>query len=166
MSLAQALVAEFDSEAASTRKVLARLPESKFAFRPHAKSMEAGALASHLATILFWGATVLKEREFDVAPGGELRPSIHHKSSAALLAAFDKNAAEFRAALAGASEDDLQVKWALKKNGQVVFEMPRAAVLRPMIFHHTVHHRAQLCVYLRLLDVPVPSIYGPTADEA
>jgi uncharacterized damage-inducible protein DinB len=166
MSLAQPLVAEFDSEAANTRKVFARLPDSKFAFRPHPKSMEAGALASHLATILFWGVTVLKEREFDVAPGGELRPSIGYKSSAELLAAFDKNAAGFRTALAGASDEELRAKWALKKNGQVVFELPRAAVLRPMIFQHTVHHRAQLGLYLRLLDIAVPSIYGPTADEA
>jgi len=165
MPIAQALLPEIDQEFAVTRKVIARLPDEHFTYKPHPKSMEAGAIANHIATMMQWGLVTLREPEFDVAPGGVPVPQIHRPTTAAVLADFDKLAAEFRAELAKASDAAMMQSWAAKQNGAVFFEMPRIAVIRGMIVNHTIHHRAQLCVYLRLLNLSVPSVYGPSADE-
>lgn len=166
MTISQFLLQEFDSEVATTRKVLGRLPTEHFGFKPHTKSMAAGAIASHVTTMLHWGAVTLDECEFDMAPGGVQVEQEEHKTTAELLAAHDRYAAEFRAAIERAKDVDFGVTWTLKRNGAVLLAAPRLALLRGMILNHIVHHRAQICVYLRLLDLPVPSVYGPSADES
>jgi uncharacterized damage-inducible protein DinB len=166
MRIADALLPEFDQEAASTRKVLERVPTDKFKYKPHEKSFDMGSLAVHIATMISWGATTLKEDSFDVAPEGRepYRDPIA-TDTAALVASFDKNAADFRAALAAADNDSLMKPWSLLAGGKPIFTMPRVAVIRGMIFNHIIHHRGQLTVYLRMNDIPLPAIYGPSADE-
>jgi uncharacterized damage-inducible protein DinB len=166
MRIADALLPEFDQEAASTRKVLERVPTDKFKYKPHEKSFDMGSLAVHIATMFSWGATTLKEDSFDVAPEGRepYRDPIA-TDTAALVASFDKNAADFRAALAAADNDSLMKPWSLLAGGKPIFTMPRVAVIRGMIFNHIIHHRGQLTVYLRMNDIPLPAIYGPSADE-
>ena len=167
MKITDALLPEFDQEVKTTRKCLERIPEDKFTFKPHPKSFDMISLAIHIATMLGWGVTTLQSDNFDYAPVG-VEPYVPPvaKTNADLLAMFDKNAADFRAALAAADNDSMMQPWSLLGGGQVMFTMPRVAVIRGMIFNHIVHHRGQLSVYLRLCDIPVPSIYGPSADEA
>ncbi|MCZ7652590.1 MAG: DinB family protein [Thermoanaerobaculia bacterium] len=166
MRIAEMLLPEFDEETKGTRKVLARLPEEQFDWQPHPKSMSLGKLANHVVDMVGWGAMTLRETEFDIAPEGGAAWQLPNRTTReALLAAFDANAAETRAALAAADDADFGVPWTLRAGAQVYFTLPRATVLRSMVFNHLVHHRAQLTVYLRLLDVPVPGLYGPSADE-
>ena len=146
----------------TTRKVLERVPEDKFAWKPHAKSFSLGALAAHVATLPTWGKETLDKSEIDIAGG---QPPAAPASKAELLTAFDRHVAAARSALAGRSDAELLATWTLKRGGTTIFSMPKTAVLRSFVFSHLIHHRGQLCVYLRLLDVPVPSIYGPSADE-
>jgi len=166
MKLSEMILPEFDLEMANTRKSLERVPEDKFEWKPHEKSTSLGGLATHLATIPSWTKNTFEQDELDLAPTGappvRLEPA---KSRAALLAAFDKNVADARTALEKASDEDWQGKWSLLHGGKAIFTMPRTAVIRGFVMNHLIHHRAQLGVYLRLLDVPVPSIYGPSADE-
>jgi uncharacterized damage-inducible protein DinB len=167
MRISDTLLPEFDHEAATTRKCLARIPDDRFSFKPHPKSFEMGALAVHIATMLHWGAGTLQTDSFDYAPvGGEPYVAPVAKSNTELLAMFDRASAEFRAALAAAENDAMMAPWSLLAGGKTIFTMPRVAVLRGMIFNHIVHHRGQLSVYLRMCDIPVPAIYGPSADEA
>jgi uncharacterized damage-inducible protein DinB len=161
-NLSQALLPEFDHEMANTRKSLERVPDNKLNFKPHAKSATLGGLATHLATINHWTEAILHQDSFDVASAP---PNTPIESNAALLAEFDKNVAIARKNIADATDAQLFKTWALQAKGQTVFSMPRIAVLRSFILNHTIHHRAQLGVYLRLNDIPVPSIYGPSADE-
>jgi uncharacterized damage-inducible protein DinB len=163
MPINQAFLGEFDFEMASTRKTLERVPMDKLDWAPHAKSMKMGQLAMHLAEMPGWTGETLKKDTIDI--GGYVPPAAP-KSQAELLALFDKNVASARAALQGATDDSVWMKtWSMTKDGKTVFSMPKVAVLRSFIFNHNVHHRAQLGVYLRLNNVPVPSIYGPSADE-
>jgi uncharacterized damage-inducible protein DinB len=167
MSIAAGMLPEIEMELANTRTVLAALPESSFSFKPHAKSFAMKELASHVANMVGWGTMTLNTDSFDVAPVGQppmKEPA--HESTAALVDAFDRNAAEFKATLAAASDDSLLTPWSLLVAGQANFTMPRVAVLRSMIMNHLIHHRAQLTVYMRLCDLPVPAIYGPSADSA
>jgi uncharacterized damage-inducible protein DinB len=167
MSIAASLLPEFDHEMAGTRKVLARCPDDKFAFTPHAKSWNMGSLATHIVNMLGWTIAVIANDSFDVAPVGA--PPYREepvKSNAELLERFDKNVAAARAALAAASDETLQAQWSLLQGGQKLFSKPRLTCLRSDILNHTIHHRAQLCVYLRMNDIPVPGLYGPSADEA
>ena len=162
MGIADALLPEFDHEMAVTRKLLERVPEDKFTWKPHAKSMSLVELATHVANLPSWGAVTLSQSEFDVAA---------HRNTAAtsradLLARFDANIAETRAALVGKIDPEMMASWTLKHNGQKLFTMPKAAVWRSFMLNHLIHHRGQLSVYLRLNDVPVPAMYGPSADEA
>ncbi len=153
-------VAEFDQEMASTRRLLERVPTEKGAWKPHAKSFSLGHLAQLVAWIPGWIPQTLRQTSLDLA-GGEgysLQPT------EALLAMFDKNVREARDALVSVVGSELTVPWSLKNGDRVLLTMPRAEVTR-MHLSHLVHHRGQLTVYLRLLDVPLPSIYGPTADE-
>jgi uncharacterized damage-inducible protein DinB len=166
MALNQSLLPEFDHEMANTRKTLERVPEDKFAWKPHEKSFSMVALASHLATLPSWGVVIIQQGSFDLAPGGEApQPNEPAKSVEDLLQKFDQNVAATRTALAEAGDEDLLKPWALLKAGETIFSLPSIAALRSFVMNHNVHHRAQLGVYLRLNDVPVPSIYGPSADE-
>ena len=166
MRISDTLLPEFDQEMATTRKCLARIPDDKFSFKPHPKSFDMGGLAVHIATMVDWGVLTLQGDNFDYAPEGAepyVPPAI--KTNADLLALFDAGLAKFRAALAATENDAMMAPWSLLAGGKPVFTMPRVAVLRGMIFNHLVHHRGQLTVYLRMCDIPVPSIYGPSADE-
>src|SRR6185503_4568744 len=166
MPLNQSLLPEFDHEMANTRKTLERVPEDKFAWKPHEKSMSLGDLATHLGNIPSWTKNTFEMDELDVAPPGAPPYRLEQaKSRDELLNAFDKNVSEARAALEAASDENWQGKWSLLMTGKTIFTLPRPAVFRGFIMSHSIHHRAQLGVYLRLLDVPVPSIYGPSADE-
>jgi uncharacterized damage-inducible protein DinB len=161
-----ALLPEFDQEMANTRKVLERCPVDKYGWKPHAKSFSMGSLATHIANNPGWGVDVIGKDSFDVAPEGA--PPYREdaaQSTEDLLAKFDKNAAAMRNALAGASDEHLLAEWSLLAGGKTLFSMPRIACLRSFVMNHIIHHRAQLTVYLRMNDVPVPALYGPSADE-
>ena len=162
MPMVDALLPEFDHEMTTTRKVLERVPEDKFAWKPHAKSFSLGALAAHVATLPTWGEETLTRSEIDIAGG---QPPVAPPSKTELMATFDKNVAATRSALAGKTDAELLATWTLKRHSKAIFSMPKTAVLRSFVLSHLIHHRGQLCVYLRLLDVSVPSIYGPSADE-
>ncbi|HEV2148108.1 MAG TPA: DinB family protein [Longimicrobiaceae bacterium] len=165
MPIAQALLPEFDHEMATTRSLLERVPEHRAAWRPHPKSTELGALAIHVANLVGLAPRTMALTEVDMNPPGEpgfTPPGF--TSTAALLETFDENVAKAREAIAGASDEEMMVPWSLKSGGHTIFTMPRAAVLRTMVMNHVIHHRGQLSVYLRQNEVPLPSIYGPTAD--
>ena len=162
MAIVDALLPEFDHEMTTTRKLLERIPEEKFDWKPHARSFSLGALATHLAALPTWGAETLNRSEIDIGTGP---PPAALPSKREMMAAFDTNVAATRAALAGKSDAELMASWTLKRGGHTLFSMPKTAVWRSFVLNHLVHHRGQLSVYLRLLDVPVPSIYGPSADE-
>jgi uncharacterized damage-inducible protein DinB len=163
MPLIEALLPEFDHEMSTTRTVLERVPGDKFEWRPHQKSYSIGQLASHLATIPTLGEIAITRPDLD-ASAAQMPQS--PRSHAELLATFDRNAAAARAALAAATDAVLMSPWSLKRGGQTLFTQPKTTVWRGFVMSHLIHHRGQLCVYLRLLDVPVPSVYGPSADEA
>ncbi len=160
------MLPEFDQEMANTRKVLERLPDDKFGWKPHEKSMSLGQLANHIAHMATWGALTLEQPTFDVAPvGGPTAQTPKATSQSAVLEHFDAGAKKFRALLAEASDAALGEEWSLLMGGNAIMTMPRIAVLRGMVLNHIIHHRAQLTVYYRLNDIPVPGLYGPSADE-
>ncbi len=165
MKLSESLLPEFDQEMANTRKVLERVPDDKLGWKPHAKSFSMGALATHLATIPTWGVFTLERDSFDVAAPGATQPPPPVGSRKELLELFDGTVTRLRAALAASEDAQLLAPWALLKGSETIFKMPRLAVLRSMIMNHSIHHRAQLGVYLRLNDVPLRGLYGPSADE-
>jgi uncharacterized damage-inducible protein DinB len=162
MAMVDALLPEFDHEMTVTRKVLERVPEDKFAWKPHGKSFSMRDLAQHVATLPNWGHMTLSQPELDL---GGFQPPTPVTSRAELLSLFDGSVATTRAALVGKSDAELMAPWALKRDGQTIFSMPKASVWRSFVMSHIVHHRAQLALYLRLNDLPVPSMYGPSADE-
>lgn len=162
MGIKEGLLAEFDHEIGTTRKLLERIPDEKLSWKPHDKSMSLGGLATHLSNLPHWGGIILNEASFDLdaAP-----PNLEPKHSRAeILTAFDEAASRTRAWL-DKTDGELMAPWALKRGGQDMFSMPRVAAFRTFVLYHIVHHRGQLSVYLRLNDIPVPSIYGPSADE-
>ena len=163
MTISQMLLPEFDQEMANTRKLLERVPEDKWDYKPHTKSMPLGRLAAHVAELPFWAKHTLSVESLDIKPGEQ---PFTVTSKRELLEAFDKNATEAREALAKASDADMAKIWTLSFSGRPVFSMPRSAVLRGSVMNHLIHHRAQLGVYLRLNDVAIPGMYGPSADEA
>lgn len=166
MSISKMLLPEFDHEMATTRKVLERIPDDKLSWKPHEKSMTLGGLATHLSNIPSWTRNTFEKDELDVAPPGAPPYRLEEKKSRReVLEAFDQNVTEARAAIEAATDENWQGKWSLLMTGKTIFTLPRPAVWRGFIMSHSIHHRAQLAVYLRLLDVPVPSIYGPSADE-
>jgi uncharacterized damage-inducible protein DinB len=160
MSFAETLLPEFDQEMASTRKVLARVPGEKGTWKPHPKSFPLGHLAQLVSWMPGWITNTLRETGLDLA--GQAGYSF--ETTDTLLAGFDRNVREARAAIAATKDADVQVPWSLKHGERVLFTAPRGTVVR-MHLNHLFHHRGQLTVYLRLVDVPVPSVYGPTADE-
>ncbi|HUR91963.1 MAG TPA: DinB family protein [Gemmatimonadaceae bacterium] len=166
MSATRYYLPEFDQEMATTRRVLARVPEDKLDWKPHAKSMSLGQLASHVAQMADWASNIFTRDEFDFRPpDGPAFKGADCKSTRDLLELFDKSVATARTAITGAKEETLDKTWTLKAGPHTIFSAPRWSVYRGFGINHIIHHRAQLSVYLRLLDVPVPSIYGPTADE-
>jgi uncharacterized damage-inducible protein DinB len=164
MAIAEALLSEFDNEMANTRKTLERVPEGKGDFKPHPKSMTLARLAGHLAELPWWGVQTFTKDSVDIA-GPDAGTGYSMTTRAALLEKFDGHVAATRRTLASASDADFTKPWSLKKGGQTILTLPRVAVMRSFVMNHMIHHRAQLGVYLRMNDVPVPSIYGPSADE-
>ena len=165
MKLGETMLPEFDHEMASTRKTMERVPQEKFNWKPHDKSTAMGALAQHLSNIPGWANIAIDQDQFDVSPAGEQVKQEPLKSTAEVLNAFDQNVAKARAAIAGASDEHLFQQWRLLASGKQLLSMPRIACVRSFVMNHMIHHRAQLGVYLRLNDIPVPSVYGPSADE-
>jgi uncharacterized damage-inducible protein DinB len=166
MPLRDALLPEFDHEMSGLRQLLERIPEDRFGWKPHAKSFDLVSLAAHLANMPLWLSMTLAHDRLDLAPGGRPMPQLPVPADRAeLLARFDGHLAEARAALAAAEDGALTAPWSLLMDGRPLFTLPRMAVLRTHVLSHAIHHRGQLTVYLRLLDVPLPALYGPTADE-
>ncbi|HSB73709.1 MAG TPA: DinB family protein [Candidatus Methylomirabilis sp.] len=162
MGLSQAFLPEFDQEMANTRKTLERVPDDKLGWKPHEKSGTMGWLANHVATLPRLAVFAIEQASVDVATAPRPSPA---NSRQELLDTFDKQVAAARAAIAGASDERLLKPWSLLLSGRTIFTLPRNAVLRSFFMNHSIHHRAQLGVYLRLNNIPVPAIYGPSADE-
>jgi len=163
MSIRDALLPEFDHEISTTRKLLERVPEDKWDWTPHEKSMKLGRLACHVAETTHFAVAVATTDSMDFAKGDYKRIGADGRKQ--LLEAFDKMAAEGRAAIAGAKDEDLGKPWSMFFDGKPIMTMPKVGVLRTAMMNHMIHHRGQLSVYLRLTGTPVPSIYGPSADE-
>ncbi|HET6765663.1 MAG TPA: DinB family protein [Longimicrobiaceae bacterium] len=163
-SIKSLVFSDVERELATTRRVLERVPEDHFGWKPHENSFAIGALASHLANLPLWGIAILTMDEMDLA----IPPSIPGAAatSAELVARWDDHAAQLNAAIAALDERALGRTWTMRRGEQVMISQPRLQVLRSMCLNHMIHHRGALSVNLRLLDVPVPSIYGPSADEA
>jgi uncharacterized damage-inducible protein DinB len=166
MSISSSLLLEFDQEMANTRKALERVPDDKFGWKPHEKSMSMGGLATHLANLPSWTVYTINQDSLDLAPqGGESFRLEEKRSRREILEDFEKNVAAARDAIAGASDEEMLKPWSLLKGGVTLMTLPKIAVLRGFVMNHIIHHRGQFTVYLRLNDVPVPPIYGPSADE-
>ncbi len=166
MSMAQTMLEQFKQEAAGTRKALERVPFEKAEWAPHEKSMTLGRLAGHIAEMPAWGVSILTTDEFDMAPpDGEPYKSPVHESIDDVLATFDQGVSAVEAALPGVTDEAWAEHWSLKSGGEEVMGGPRGELFRNMVTNHIIHHRGQLTVYLRLCDVPVPGMYGPSADE-
>ena len=163
MPIVDALLPEFDHEVTTTRKVLERVPEDKLAWKPHPSSFSLGDLATHVATIPLWGEMTLAQSELELGGQGRAPAAASRRE---LLERFDQHVAATRAALTGKTDAELMAHWTLKNSGKTMFTMPKAVVWRSFVMNHLIHHRAQLSVYLRMQDVPLPSMYGPSADEA
>ena len=163
MGIIDGMIQEYQHEGAQTRKVLERVPEEHFAWKPHDKSMTLGELASHLSDIPTWVRATMKQDEFNF----DMKGYVPYKAASVkqILEDYDAKLKDALDAMAGTPDPDMMKTWKMTMDGQPLFEMPRVAVLRNMMFNHAIHHRAQLGVYLRLLDVPLPQLYGPTADE-
>lgn len=164
MAIADQLLPEFDHETTTTRSLLALVPADEFEWAPHPRSMTLHRLSGHLANLLRWAIATIERTEVDSGDASSTWAPPAFTTTEELLEIFDTNRAAARAALAGASDEVLLVPWTYKHEGREVFSMVRAGVLRSFVLNHSVHHRGQLSVYLRLLEVPLPSIYGPTAD--
>jgi uncharacterized damage-inducible protein DinB len=162
MPISQMLLPEYDQEMANTRKLLERVPEGKYDYKPHEKSMTLGRLAGHVAEVPSYATATIRLEKLEMT--GSEKP-FTATSRKELLETFDKHATEARAAISGATDADLAKTWTFSYAGQTIFAMPRVAVLRGMVMNHMIHHRAQLGVYLRLNNVEIPGMYGPSADE-
>lgn len=166
MTIGKSLVPELDHEMAGTRRVLERVPDSLLDWKAHSKSNTVGWVASHLADIPSWADVCVNQDSFDVAPpGGPPHETVLLPSIGEILSHFDKNVAVAREVFSSADDQDLMKPWSLLQGGEVMLTMSRIAVVRTFILNHNIHHRAHLCVYLRLNDVPVPGLYGPSGDE-
>jgi uncharacterized damage-inducible protein DinB len=163
MNLIDPILTEFSREAATTRRMLERVPENQLAWKPHEKSMSLGRLATHIAEIPGWVHGIINQDEFVMGVGAYSPPTA--ESVFEILDLFDRNVAVVSENLQDQTNEHLMAPWRLKKGDQVLMEIPRMAMIRTMLLSHIIHHRGQLSVYLRLHDVPLPSVYGPTADE-
>lgn len=164
MSLNEPLIAELQQESASTRKMLERIPKDKLNWKPHEKSMSLGNLAAHIAEIPNWVSATVDLDELDFA-NMDYTPPVA-ESGEQLVNMFDKNLSKAIECLKNADDKKLLGTWKMRKGDKVYFELPKLAVLRSFVLSHSIHHRAQLSVYLRINDIPLPQIYGPTADES
>lgn len=165
MSYAETLLPEFDQEMASTRKLLERIPDDKLDWKSHPKSNTIGWNANHIADIPCWAVEVLTKTVFDIAPiDGEPYKSPEFTTTREILECFDRNVAAAREAIANAKDEDMGVTWALAQGGKELFSMPRDTMMRIYIMNHIIHHRAHICAYLRLNDIPFPYMYGPSGD--
>jgi uncharacterized damage-inducible protein DinB len=165
MPIADILLPEFDHEMAGTRRMLERVPEADADWRPHPRSTTLGDLAAHIARIAKWGRYIFERPELDLgAPANAELATARFAGTPDLLQQFDRNVAETRAALAGTPDDAMRAVWTLRAGPRTIFSLPRAGAFRGFTLSHLIHHRGQLSVYLRLRDVPLPSLYGPTAD--
>lgn len=164
MGMNEAFIAELEQEAASTRKLLERVPMDKLDWTPHVKSMKLGYLANHVAELPSWVSVSLEQDELDFATF-EYKPVIP-ETTEELLAVHDKNVENALKCLRNTSDEKFMENWTMRNGEQIYFKLPKAAVLRSFSFNHLYHHRAQLGVYLRLLDIPIPGMYGPSADES
>jgi uncharacterized damage-inducible protein DinB len=160
MTIAETLLPEFDQEMAATRRLLERVPGDRGEWKPHPKSFALGHLAQLVSWMPGWIATTLREKDLDLA----IAPKYSFETTETLLKGFDRNVRDGRAAIAASKDAEYLVPWSLKHGHRILFTSPRGTVVRSHISHLS-HHRGQLTVYLRLLDVPIPPIYGPTADE-
>ena len=163
MAERDSLLPEFDQETSATRRVLERVPESAFEWRPHPKSFNMGELATHLSRIPHWGALILTRDGYDLATSGPRGPAL--PTVAAVLDQFDTNVREVRSALVEMTDGQLLQPWSLRRGDRVVMSVPKVSAVRGFVVRHMVHHRGQMTVYLRMNDVPLPPLYGPTADE-
>jgi uncharacterized damage-inducible protein DinB len=166
MTYAEILLPEFDKEMAGTRKVLESIPDDKLAWRAHPRSNTIGWNANHVADLPGWLVMALATPSLDIAPvGGEaFRPS-KLTTTREIVDQFDRNVAAARESIATVTDEKMGEMWTLLAGGNVIFTMPRAAVVRGVVLNHLYHHRAHICVYLRLNDLPVPGLYGPSGDE-
>ena len=163
MSIAESMLPEFDHEMASTRKMLERVPDEKLAWSPHPKSYTLQKLAVHVAHLPTWATITLTTDSFTV--GGPFQwPTAANRKE--ILALFDTSSTDARAALARESDPEIMKPWSLVAGGTALFTMPKVAVLRSFVMNHLIHHRAQLSVYLRMNDIAIPGMYGPSADDA
>ena len=158
------MVAEFEREMANTRRAVVRIPDENLEWKPHPRSMSMARIGTHLAELSGFIATVLSSEQLDIQPGGAPRPAPTLTSLTEIVDLFDRNVTAATAALTRAGESDWSVPWTLLAHGVSVFTMPRFAVVRGAM-NHIIHHRGQLTVYLRLNDIAVPALYGPSADE-
>jgi uncharacterized damage-inducible protein DinB len=165
MSIVDALLPEYDHELATTRRLLERVPEAEFGWKPHEKSMTLGQLAGHVANMPFWLSATLNAPFYDVNAGDKEARLDPPPSRDVMLKEFDERVSKARASLATKSDAEMMAPWALKSGDQEFFSMPRVTAVRTFVMNHLIHHRGQLSVYLRLKNVPLPSMYGPTADE-
>lgn len=164
MPLIQGLLAEFQHESMNTKKVLERVPAEHFDWKPHEKSSSLGGLATHITILPRWVDLIMNHDELDLLAPNFTPPNV--TTLPELMQSFENQFAKAKAVLQGNITDELLMKnWTLKRGDQVFFTLPKISALRSMVYNHVIHHRAQLGVYLRLLNIPVPSIYGPTADE-
>jgi uncharacterized damage-inducible protein DinB len=166
MAIKDALLPEYDHELATTRRLLERVPEADFAWKPHEKSMTLGQLAGHVANIPFWCIATMDGSSYDLAARDDKEARLDAPASReTMLKEFDLKVSKARASLAAATDAEMLAPWTLKHGTHEIFTMPRIAAVRSFVMNHLIHHRGQLSVYLRLKDVPLPPIYGPTADE-
>jgi uncharacterized damage-inducible protein DinB len=166
MSIAQSMLPEFDHETAKTRLLLEQVPDAQAEWRPHLKSRTLGELAIHLVMLPAWTPLTLKQSEYDTnAPGVEARLAAPpFESTARTLVTYDEAVRAAREILVNTTDGEMMAPWALKTAGKILFTLPRSAAFRAFVLNHAIHHRGQLSVYLRMCDVPIPAIYGPTAD--
>jgi uncharacterized damage-inducible protein DinB len=162
-TLAESLLVEFDRETMLTRKLIERIPSDKLDWRPHPRSTTMGGLGRHLTHMIAWAPVALTSTEFDMSTRQPMPPTA---SIADILSIFDANVAATQSLIRGKTDDELSCDWVLTRGGRHLVTMTRAEVVSSMVLHHIIHHRGQLSVYLRLNEIPVPSIYGPSADEA
>ena len=164
MGINKSIIAELKHESATTRKTLQRVPANMFNWQPHPKSMSLRRLASHLTDIHQWPVIMMNKTEYDFLTGGFKLGN--YETTESLVEDFDDTVSKTIQVLEDASDEMLDQPWTLRRGEHIIFTIPRKQVLRTMFMNHIIHHRGQLSVYLRLLDIPVPSIYGPSADES
>ena len=166
MTIGKNLLPEFENEMAGTRKVLERIPDDKFHWKIHDKSNTIGWVASHLANLPSWATMTIDSDSLDVMPSeGEPFKLPEFGSTKEVLEAFDNNVSQARERLASVSDETIHKPWSLLRTGETVFTMPKLVVIRTWVINHMIHHRGHLCVYLRMNELPVPALYGPSADE-